>query len=114
MHTDEDLPANVPSHGLAETSQAPITPIQGPITQSRARKLQQEVNYLLTKFDYNTNENFILPKRSTFVLLRFTHIGAAAGPKETSYTEKETSYRLLRSEPCSKRHTHKLVKIHHA
>uniref|UniRef100_K4A2H6 Uncharacterized protein n=1 Tax=Setaria italica TaxID=4555 RepID=K4A2H6_SETIT len=63
-----------------------------PITRSRARKLQQEVNSLLTKFDYHTNENFILPKCSTFVLLRFTHIGAAAGLKETSYTEKETSH----------------------
>jgi hypothetical protein len=90
---DEDIPDNVPNHGLAKTSQIPNTPIQGPITQSRANKLQQEVNSLLTKIDYNTNENFILPKFSTYVLLRFTHMGATAGPKEMSYIEDEMSYK---------------------
>jgi hypothetical protein len=87
---DEDIPDNVPYHGPAEPSQTPNTPIQGPIRRSRANKLQQEVNSL-TKIDYNTNENFILPKFSTYVLLRFTHMGATAGPKETSYEEAEPS-----------------------
>jgi hypothetical protein len=50
------------------------------------------VNSLLTKIDYNTNENFILPKFSAYVLLRFTHMRAIAGPKEMSYTEDEMSY----------------------
>jgi hypothetical protein len=50
------------------------------------------VNSLLTKIDYNTNKNFILPKFSTYVLLRFTHMGATAGSKETSYTEDEMSF----------------------
>jgi hypothetical protein len=58
---DEDIPDNVPYHGPAEPSQTANTPIQGPIRQSRANKLQQEANSLLTKIDYNTNENFILP-----------------------------------------------------
>jgi hypothetical protein len=89
---DEDIPDNVPNHGPAEPSQTPNTPTQEPITRSRANKLQQEVNSLLTKIDYNTNDNFILPKFSTYVLLRFTHMGATAGPKETSYTEDEKSY----------------------
>jgi hypothetical protein len=47
------------------------------------------VNSLLTKIDYNTNENFILPKFSTYVLLRFIHMGVTVGSKETSYTEDE-------------------------
>jgi hypothetical protein len=64
---DEDIPDNVLNHGPADPSQTPNTPIQGPITQSRANKLQQEVNSLLTKIDYNANENFILPKFSTYV-----------------------------------------------
>jgi hypothetical protein len=96
---DEDIPDNVPKHGPAEPSQTPNTPIHGSITRSRANKLQQEVNSffceqkevnsLLTKIDYNTNENFILPKFSTYVLLRFIHMGATVGSKETSYTEDE-------------------------
>jgi hypothetical protein len=59
--SDEDIPDNVPNHGPAEPSQTPNTPIQGLIIWSRANKLQQEANSLLTKIDYNTNENFILP-----------------------------------------------------
>jgi hypothetical protein len=62
------------------------------MTQSHANKLQQEVNSLLTKIDYNANENFILPKFSTYVLLRITHKGATAGPKKMSYAEDEISY----------------------
>jgi hypothetical protein len=49
---DEDIPAN-------ESSTK--TPIQGLITR-HANKLQQEVHSLLTKIDYNTNENFIMLK----------------------------------------------------
>ncbi|TVU06805.1 hypothetical protein EJB05_46840, partial [Eragrostis curvula] len=114
---DEDIQTIVTNHGSPAPSQAPATSIQGPITRSRAKKLIHEVNSLLTKFDYNLNENFILPKCSTFVLLRFTHIGGAAGPKETSYIEEETSYAeaepshcLLTSVPNSKSHAHQLVK----
>jgi hypothetical protein len=70
----------VPNHGPTEPSQTPNTPIQGLITWSHANKLQQEVNSLLTKIDYNANENFILPKFSTYV-------------KESSYTEDEMSYK---------------------
>ena len=73
---------NEPSYKPVTTSQEPITPIEGSITQSRAKKLQQEVNSLLTEFGSNINNNFILPKCDTHVLLRFTHEGDAAGPKE--------------------------------
>ena len=44
----------------------------GPITRSRARKIQQEVNSLFAQLNPNFCENFILPKCSTFVLLSFT------------------------------------------
>jgi hypothetical protein len=50
------------------------------------------MNSLLTKIDYSANENFILPKFSTHVLLRFTHKGATTRPKAVSYTEDEMSY----------------------
>jgi hypothetical protein len=80
---DEEIPDNVPDHGPAKPTQTPNTPIQGPITWSHANKLQQEVNPVITKIDYNAIENFILPKFSTYVLLRFTHKGATAGTMET-------------------------------
>jgi hypothetical protein len=89
---DEDIPDTVPNHGPAQRSQTQDTPIQGAITRSRAKKLQEEVNSLLTNIDYSTNENFIQPKCSTYVLLRFTHMGDTAGPKETSYTKDGMRY----------------------
>jgi hypothetical protein len=73
-------------------SQAPNTRIQGPITWNRVKKLQQEVHSLLTKIDYNKDDNFILPKCSTHVLLRFTHMRDVAGPKRTSYNKDNMSY----------------------
>jgi hypothetical protein len=44
----------------------------GPITRSRAKKLQQEVHALLYEFQLNTNANFMLPKSCMLILLRFT------------------------------------------
>ena len=52
-----------------------LTPTQvfnGPVTHSRAKKLQQEVNALLYEVQFNINENYILPKSCTLLLLRFT------------------------------------------
>jgi hypothetical protein len=92
QENDKEILDNVPNHGPAEPSQTLNTLIQGPITQSHANKLQQEVNSLITKIDYNANENFILPKFSTYALLRFMHRRATAGPKEMRYTEDEMSY----------------------
>ena len=55
--------------------------------RSRAKKLLQEVNSFLTKYEFIKNENFILPKCSTYALLRFTQEGGTAGPKEVSHTK---------------------------
>ena len=63
---------------------------KGPITRSRAKKLQQEVNTLLYKVQFNINENYILPKSCTLLLLRFT--------KENG---KNTQGEDYRSEPHS-------------
>jgi hypothetical protein len=49
----------------------PININQGPITRSRAKKLQQEVNSLLAEINFNISENVILPKCSTLVVLRY-------------------------------------------
>jgi hypothetical protein len=48
------------------------TSTHGPITRSRAKKLQQEEHALLYEFQLNTNENFMLPKSCMLILLRFT------------------------------------------
>ena len=45
---------------------------EGPIKRSRAKRLQQEVNTLLCEIHFNINENYILPKSCTLLLLRFT------------------------------------------
>ena len=82
----------MPNDGPAQRSQTQDTPIQGAITWSCAKKLQEEVNSLLTNIDYSTNENFIQPKCSIYVLLRFTHMGDTAGPKERSYTKDGMRY----------------------
>ena len=50
----------------------PAQVFDGPITRSRAKKLQQEVNALLYEIHFNNNENYILPKSCMLLLLRFT------------------------------------------
>jgi len=49
----------------------PIQIIDGPVTRSRAKKLQQEVHALLCEAQFNINENYILPKFSTLIVLRY-------------------------------------------
>jgi hypothetical protein len=64
-----------PSHTISTQVQPTSSPTQafdGPITHSRAKKLQQEVHALLYEFQLNTNENFMLPKSCMLILLRFT------------------------------------------
>ena len=61
---------------MTTSSQAtPTTPanvFDGPITRSRAKKLQQEVHTLLCEIHFNINDNHILPKSCMLLLLRFT------------------------------------------
>jgi hypothetical protein len=56
----------------APTASPTIFPIStGPITRSRATKIQQEVHALLYEFQFNTNDNFMLPKSCMLILLRY-------------------------------------------
>ena len=60
----------------ATTTQVLPTPtpaqvIDGPVTRSSAKKLQQEVHALLCEIKFNVNENYILPKCSTLIVLRY-------------------------------------------
>ena len=63
---DEDIPAMHASSSPKDTN-------QGPLTRSRAKKLQEQVNSFLTDCNFDTSKNVILPKCSILVLLRFTH-----------------------------------------
>ena len=45
----------------------------GPITRSRAKLLQKDVNSLLSETNFNIFEDVILPKYSTLILLRHVH-----------------------------------------
>jgi hypothetical protein len=46
---------------------------QGPLTGSRAKKLQEQVNSFLTDCNFHTSENVILSKCPILMMLRFTH-----------------------------------------
>ena len=60
------------AHDVEDVTQAREQVNIGPITRSWAKKLQQEVNALLCAIHSNINENYILPKSCTLLLLRFT------------------------------------------
>ena len=78
MTTSTTPPSNMlqPPIQATPTQGSPTsTPAQvfdGPITRSRAKKLQQEVNALLSGIHFNNNENYIMPKSCMLLLLRFT------------------------------------------
>jgi hypothetical protein len=56
----------------APTASPTTFPIStGPITRSRAKKIQQEVHALLYEFQLNSNDNFMLPKSCMLTLLRY-------------------------------------------
>ena len=59
-----------------------------PITRSWAKKLQQEVNALLCEIYFNINENYILPKMCTLLVLRFTK----EDDKNTKEEDKEKNH----------------------
>ena len=46
---------------------------QGPLTRSRAKKLQVQVNSFLTDYNFIISKNVILPKCSILMLLRYAH-----------------------------------------
>ena len=60
---DENIPATHARSSLNATH-------QGPLTRSRAKKLQEQVNSFLSDCNFHTSKNVILPKCSTLVVLR--------------------------------------------
>ena len=85
----------------------PAQVINGPITLSRAKKLQQEVHVLLCEIHFNINENYILHKCCTSIVLRYieeekdesdpeerTSASSRRSKKQTSRSQKWTSAKI--------------------
>jgi len=59
---------------------------QCPLTRSRAKKLQEQVNSFLSNCNFHTNENYILPKCCILIVLRYVE-----EKKDKSDPEERTS-----------------------
>ena len=91
--TSATSPTTSLTSATSPTTSPADTPFQvptGPITRSRAQKIQQEVHALLCEFQLNIDGNFELPKSCMLLLLRFSE-------KE----DKDTSRMDQRKELCS-------------
>jgi predicted unusual protein kinase regulating ubiquinone biosynthesis (AarF/ABC1/UbiB family) len=65
-------PTKMTTSSRQATSTTPAHVFDGPITRSRAMKLQQEVHTLICEFHFNIDENYILTKSCMLLLLSFT------------------------------------------
>ena len=66
--------SQAPSQAISTQVSHTPTPahvINGPITRSLAKKLQQEVHTLLCEIHFNINKNYILHKCCTLIVLRY-------------------------------------------
>jgi hypothetical protein len=73
--SDVDIPPIHTTQPINQDQDTSSNINQGPLTRSRAKKLQQQVTSLLAEFDNNITENFILPKSYTLVIIRFKDVG---------------------------------------
>ena len=74
MTTPPSKMSQAPSQATPTQDSPTLTPAQvidRPITRSRAKKLQQEVHALLCDIHFNINENYILLKCCTLIVLRY-------------------------------------------
>ena len=92
-------PPNQATPTQVSPTSTPAQVFDGPITRSRAKKLQQEVNALLCESHFNINENYILPKSCMLLLLRFTKKDDK-NKQRVDYMEKDHS----RTSPACQNH----------
>jgi len=107
MTTPPSKMSQAPSQAIPTQVSPTPTPAQvidGPITGSHAKKLQQEVHALLYEIHFNINENYILPKYCTLIVLKYieeekdesdpeerTSASSRRSQKQTSGSQKQTS-----------------------
>jgi CRISPR/Cas system-associated endoribonuclease Cas2 len=82
---EEEDDVDIPRVTQDQASDIQATVLQGPITHSHTKKLQQKVNSIIAEINFNISENVILPKCSTLVVLRYIceRGGAALQGEET-------------------------------
>jgi hypothetical protein len=68
---EEEDDVDIPRVTQDQASDTQATVLQGPITHSHTKKLQQKVNSILAEINFNISENVILPKCSTLFVLRY-------------------------------------------
>jgi hypothetical protein len=96
---DEDIPgsphlSSSPHHKSQLSNEAATKKTYlGPMTRSRAKHIEQEVNVLLANHTSTIHENFILPKSSVLILLRYNieDNQQLSAHEETSSAHEETS-----------------------
>uniref|UniRef100_K3YEJ7 Uncharacterized protein n=1 Tax=Setaria italica TaxID=4555 RepID=K3YEJ7_SETIT len=71
---------------------------EGLVICSRAKKLQQHVHAFLSELDFNIDENHILPKSCTLLLLRFTQEASLLGYMEDAEGYKEDTKTAAQAE----------------
>jgi len=94
MTTPPSKMSQAPSQATStQVSPTPIPAqvIDGPITRSRAKKLQQEVHALLCEIYFNINENYILTRCCTLIVLRYIEEEKDESDPEEWTSAKRTS-----------------------
>ena len=71
--TDEDIPSSSTTSPIEDVAvQDKSNEVRiGPMTRSRTKLLEQQVNSLLLDYDVFIDENFILPKSMHLCMIRF-------------------------------------------
>ena len=91
-NNDEDITTEHDISNVNNSSSNIKDTNQWPFTRRRAKKLQEQVNSLLTYCVFMTSKNVILPKCSTLVVLRCTHEERAPDwTQKSSRSDRTTS-----------------------
>jgi len=75
--------------------------IQGPLTRSCAKKLQEQVNSFLIDFNFNISENVILPKCSMLIVTRNIHEERDETDHEDQPNKEESDQHVQTSDQTS-------------
>ena len=67
----------------------------GPLTRSRAKKIQDQVKAFLTGYDFTISKNGILPNCSKLMFPRFTHEMEQATNMENNCNDRATRCRPI-------------------
>src|SRR3954467_8533582 len=96
---DEDIPTTTTTSPTLHDEQANQIRL-GPVTRSRAKLLEQQLNLLLLESDDRLSENYILPKSLCVCMIRYQGEDKELGGAEVREEEaKEQGQATLEEEP---------------